>query len=227
MLALCTHRAATRNLFQKIKKSNEQFLETSSPSSAHGRFHRMRAFVARRAPNFPPQASVVGVFWCHLCSTEQAAAAKERQCGTAGQQHRPSDTWQTSQSNHLFTGCWDHQFGHQSDRAPTHQASAPSAPHRRRRHHGPPDPCARAGAGDRRCVVHIPQRKVLHRLLSRIRTSPPRRRDRAAFPSPPGALVRCMAPSRGRTSVAPLGRARKAGGRISGAPALHQFDGFD
>ena len=69
------------------------------PSCAHGRFHRMRAFVARRAPNFPPQASVVGVFWCHLCSTEQAAAAKERQCGTAGQQHRPSDTWQTSQSN--------------------------------------------------------------------------------------------------------------------------------
>lgn len=112
-------------------------------------------------------------------------------------------------------------------RADTSQASAPSAPHRRRRHHGPPDPCARAGAGDRRCVVHIPQRKVLHRLLSRIRTSPPRRRDRAAFPSPPGALVRCMAPSRGRTSVAPLGRARKAGGRISGAPALHQFDGFD
>ena len=48
------------------------------------------------------------------------------------------------------------QFGHQSDRAPTHQASAP---HRRRRHHGPPDPCARAGAGDRRCVVHIPQRR--------------------------------------------------------------------
>lgn len=73
-------------------------METSSPSCAHGRFHRMRAFVARRAPNFPPQASVVGVFWCHLCSTEQAAAAKERQCGTAGQQHRPSDTWQTSQT---------------------------------------------------------------------------------------------------------------------------------
>ena len=59
-------------------------------------------------------------------------------------------------NNHLFTCCWDHQFGHQSDRAPTHQASAP---HRRRRHHGPPDPCARAGAGDRRCVVHIPQRR--------------------------------------------------------------------
>ena len=157
--SLCAHIEPLPATFSKKSKNlTTNFWRPQSPSCAHGRFHRMRAFVARRAPNFPPQASVVGVFWCHLCSTEQAAAAKERQCGTAGQQHRPSDTWQTSQSNTSSpavgtTSSVINQTARRHIRRP--RRPRPTA----RRHHGPPDPCARAGAGDRRCVVHIPQRR--------------------------------------------------------------------